>query len=459
MSRSFLPYLKLASLVILLFALIINSACLDADMTRLPDIEVFPKSEKDASLVPLNQQADGSINPLNLAQALAFAINGDYKVEDIFRSLPASSHTGVSLEDFRAYIKALTPAAGKQVSSLVDLSPEATKACQDKVLRYQPHLADLAITSRYYRFNISPDKGVQDRQNNEDEGFVLAIQVSGTGAGFLSPSWLKAVVEVQDFASFYFAALEDEAMAGDNTAPLAFLLGQDIPAFEGEGLTSYYETKAEAIRNYYLEAVTTLPKAAQPSCLLPGYAAYLQDYRYAGRLSGIREVEFYAQEDSFRVVEPISESLHDQEAKLLIYDLDVWQGPLGNNRVILSSEDVHPLLGPLEDLQVLEASEDGKSDSFRASYYGISFILQGRVNAAKQTWQGWLEAVEVDSQIFSLGSRIHVGMSLADFYLLHPFYLDNDRILRMNTLFPEVRLDYEAADGLITKLILTRAGT
>lgn len=456
MPRSFCHQVKLVFLVLMILLLLGSSACLHADMTSLPEIEVFPKSENIDSLVPLNQQASGHISPLNLAQALAFAINGDYKVEDIYQSLPTASHTGVSLEDFRAYIKALTPAEGDKISSLVDLDQEAKNTYQDKVLLYQPQLADLALTSHYYRFNTSQPNNQRGKQMSEEDGFVLAIQVSSNGWGYLSPAWLKAVVDVQEFASFYFSALEDEAMNGGNAGSLAFLLEQDQPAFNGPGLNSYYKTKAEAISNYYVEAVTTLPKAAKASCLLPGYASYLQEYRYGGRLSGIREVEFYHEHNNFRVVEPIREALDGEAAKLLVYDQDIFTQSTTNNRDVLSSEDLHPLLGPLLKLEQLETSEDGKEDIFRASYYGLSFVLRGQINLANEVWQGSLESLELDSQIYSLGQNIYVGMPIADFYRLHPFYLDNNRVFRMNALFPEVRLDYETAGGVITKLILSR---
>lgn len=458
MSRTFCQQLKRVFLALLILLLLGNSACLRADMTSLPEIEVFSKTENTNSLVPLNQQASGHISPLNLAQALAFAINGDYKIEDIYQSLPAASHTGVSLEAFRAYIKALTPAKGDKILSLVDLDQESKDNYQDKVLLYQPQLADLALTSQYYRFNTSQPNMQGGKENREEDGFVLAIQVSSNGWGYLSPAWLEGVVAVQDFAAFYFSALEDDAMNGGNAAPLAFLLDQDQPAFAGPGLNAYYKTKAEAISHYYVDAVTTLPKAAKPSCLLPGYASYLQEYRYGGRLSGIREVEFFHEQDHFRVLEPIQESLDNEEAKLLVYDQDIFPKSTASNRVLLSSADLHPLLGPLLELELLETSEEGKEDTFRASYYGLSLIVKGQINRASQAWSGNLESLELDSQIYSLGQSIYVGMPVADFYQLHPFYLDNDRIFRMNGLFTEVRLDYEATDGVITKLVLSRVG-
>ena len=77
MSRSFGHQVKLAFLLLMIVLLLGNSACLHADMTNIPELDVFPKTENTNSLVPLNQQASGNMSPLNLAQALAFAINGD----------------------------------------------------------------------------------------------------------------------------------------------------------------------------------------------------------------------------------------------------------------------------------------------------------------------------------------------------------------------------------------------
>lgn len=458
MSRSFCQSLKLTCLGLLILALLINTACLSVDMTSLPELEIFGKVDNPDSLVPLNQQASGHLSPLNLAQALAFAINGDYKVEDIYQSLPAASRVGVSLEAFRAYIKALTPAEDEKISSFVDLGSEVKRQYQDKVLSYEPELTDLALTSQYYRFYTVQNNSPRGRVNTADDGFVLAIQVSSKGWGYLSPAWMAAVVKVQDFASFYFSALEDEAMTADNPGPLAFLLEQESPAFEGPGLDTYYLTKAQAISDFYMESVTTLPKAARASCLLPGYASYMQEYRYGSRLSSIREVEFQQDQDRIRVVEPIRESLDSDQARLLVYDLDLFSKTAGASRNLLNSQDLHPLLGPLVQLEELPKEGDTEDQVYRASYYGLTFVFKGQADLASKTWQGSLESLEITSQIYSLGGEVHVGMALADFYQLHPFFSDNNQIFRMNAIFPELRLDYESKDGVISKLILSRAG-
>lgn len=402
--------------------------------------------------VPFSVDKNGRHTHSSLVQALSFAINEYYPLDDIYVSLGSQTLQGLSLDEFRTFIESLRPGDGIKINNFSQLSREESNEYLSKILRLKGKLADVAINSVFYRLEYEPINNPDD----QDTYVILALQEDANSGYYLDAEWVREINNIYIYAMFYFDALENSALNNSDYGALAYLI-QHGPNPLVSDLDSWPEVaahKAKATSDYYKQRVTTAPLASRPTVVLPGFADFIQEYRYMGRLSGVREVSFYDLDGHYTVVESIPDSLNSRESQLLIYDEPVFIN--SPNKVnIQESTEVHPLLGPILAIEKLDSYNDkAVTDYYLIEYYGMSFVIKGFADKNSDFWQGNIREVSLDSSIFSLGKILSVRMPEADFHKALPFYLDNKEIIQMEDTFNQAELSYEAESGKISKLVL-----
>lgn len=434
-------------LVLGVLLLCLTTACSELGMLKTEPVNTRSGDLSPKATGPIAFELENDQNPsISLVQAIAFALNKAYPVDDIYASLPSACLNDVSLEDFRLYIKALSPGPGLKIKSFNRMDDQVRDGYLKQVLLYSPQLADAAISSEFFVLYYK----IADKDDLAGDNYVtLAIQKNPQGHPCLDGSWVRSVNALYTFSNFYFLALEDDAMKAKDYEPLSYILQMSLPY--SEELTQH---KAEALAQYYEDTVITPPVKSRPLCLLPGYAEYAQAYHYAGSLTGVRHVEFIQQQQNFRVVESIPQQLDAEESELFIYDDALF---MGNSYIhAFSSEDLHPLLGQPLEIQRLEQTESDEKAYYRIEYRGLTMVVKGKANIRQRSWKGSIESIELSSSIFKFGAGIHVGMPEADFLWFYPFYADNDHSLSLSGVFSQLKLSYEAQDGQITGILISR---
>lgn len=457
-SKKMLKILVSFCLILLLLPL---SACLESDTPLIPAVDTnlenpeFNNQDEDKISISINER--GQIPAESLVQAICLAINRDYTVEEVFRSLPRLAKQEISEEDFRLYLNALKPVEGERITAFKALPENEAAGLLSKVLRYQPHLADLALTSQFYRLDYQDSRGT--RYDSEDNYFVLAVQQNDRNGAYLSSLWMEAIQNLYLYSSFYFDAIENEALAKGETRPLAYLIKDERLPLNEEESSLYTEIKSGLISDFYREAVSSSATLSKCRSILPGYANFMQEYRYGSRLSGIREVEFNAlPQGGFVVKEHIPEKLTEEEKLLTVFDKPIFaQDAL--HRVSISNEDLHPLVGPVEEITLIEGntaeeSTNPSQERYLINYFGLSLTIQGQADIEQKTWSGKLQEIRIHSKIYALGEFLQVGKDIADFYYAHPFYTDNNAILQMNSIFSYCLLTFNLEGDQIAEITL-----
>lgn len=436
----------LLSLVLPLFACTTNFAI---NELKNP----FARQENPADKkIPLSPHGADQLSAENLVQTLVLAINGSYPIEDIYNSLPSNIKAKVAGETFRRYIVALRPSNGEKVSSFLELSRENREKYLNEVLLAKPTLAKLALDSKYFILYCDESKSTTSIEGMDF--VILAIQHDEEGQPYFDSDWLEAINALYEFSYFYFAAIQDEALFDHDYGALAYILEQGPPPFAKGDIEKYSRNKAKAITDYYDVSVRTNPLDSTNILLLPGVAHFVQEVRYSGRLSGVREVSFYEQNGIFRVEEKMPNELKAEESLFLLYDQLILSGGDGS-RQSFSNTDVHPLVGPLLSLKQSVHEETG-SISYLLEYPGLRLKIKGFANLDTKIWQGIVEEVCFSSPVFSVGDQIFIGMTEESFHTLYPFYLDNEKEFSTSGLFRSFILEYEAKDGILTEITFTR---
>ncbi len=444
---------KLLAVISLLLALVLPLiACTTyLSFNELKNPFARPENPADKK-IPLSPHGTDQLSAENLVQTLVLAINGSYPTEDIYNSLPSHIKADVTNETFRRYIVALRPNSGEKISSFLELSQENREKYLDEVLSAKPALANLALNSKYFILYCDESKNTT---GIEGMNFViLAIQHDEEGQPYFDCEWLEAINALYEFSYFYFAAIQDEALFDRDYGALAYILEQGPSPFAKGDIEKYSQRKAKAIADYYDVSVRTNPLDSTNVLLLPGVAHFVQEVRYSGRLSGVREVSFYEQNGVFRVEEKMPNELGAGESLFLLYDQLILSGGDGS-RQSFSNGDVHPLVGPLLSLEQ-NVHELTGSISYILEYPGLRLKIKGFANLETKIWQGVIEEVCFSSPVFSVGEQIYVGMTEESFHNLYPFYIDNEKEFSTSGLFRNFVLEYEAKDGILTEITFSR---
>ncbi|MDO5016214.1 MAG: hypothetical protein Q4E09_04320 [Eubacteriales bacterium] len=447
--------LLLLCLVLPLTASACTNKMLGMDQERAGEL---PQETTLKIKVPFSVDAQGKHSSSSLVQALAFALNGEYPLEDIYESLGQEVLQDLTLDEFRLFIDCLSPSKDKRISDFTQLSGEESLNYLYAVLRLKGRLADRAINSVFYRLDFQSEGGPL---TNEDNSFLVAVQVNGNGEAYLDAEWIREINKLYTYCLFYFDSIENAALSQGDYGPLAYIIEQGpAPLISAkEAWPEVARKRAEATANYYQERVITNPTSSRSVLVLPGYAVFAQEYRYQGRLSGIREIIFQESDGTYSVSENIPQSFDTEQSQLLIYNEPLFSS-LGARAAIYESTDIHPLAGPLLSQEKLEdyKGDSGSGDYYLLHYYGLDLVIKGIADATSGFWQGSLQEVRLSSSIYSLGPSLSVRMPEPNFYDYLPFYAEQQRQISMTNLFEQAELSYEANDGRISQLIIKKLG-
>lgn len=433
------------------------SACSYSWMDReRPDS--FSQETAQKLKVPFSVNSRGKHSSSSLVQALAFALNAEYTLEDIYQSLGPEVLQDLSLDEFRLFIDCLSPGKDKRISNFSQLTSEESANYLNAVLRLKGRLADRAINSVFYRLDYQSEGS---QLANEDNSLLLAVQVNGNGECYLDAEWIREINKLYTFCQFYFDSIENAALSQGDYGPLAYIIeqGPDPLLSAKEAWPEVAAKRAKATADYYQERVITKPTSSSSLLVLPGYAVFTQEYRYQGRLSGVREILFQESDGTYSINENIPQSLDTEQSQLLIYNEPLFSST-GTRAAIYESTDIHPLAGPLLGLEKLEdyKGESASGDYYLLHYYGLDLLIRGIADGNSGFWQGSLQEVRLRSSIYSLGQSLSVQMPETDFYDYLPFYADQQREISMTSLFEQAELSYEADAGRISQLILKKLG-
>lgn len=445
-------------LLLLCLALPLTSSACSNNWLDQERTDAFPQETALKVKVPFSVDAQGKHSSSSLVQALAFALNGEYPLEDIYESLGPEVLQDLTLDEFRLFIDCLSPGKDKRISNFSQLSSEESNNYLNAVLRLKGRLADRAINSIFYRLDFQSEGS---QLTNEDNSFLVAVQVNGNGESYLDAEWIREINKLYTYCLFYFDSIANAALSQGDYGPLAYIIeqGPDPLLSAKEAWPEVARKRAEATASYYQERVITNPTSSRSVLVLPGYAVFAQEYRYQGRLSGIREIIFQESDGSYSVSENIPQSLDTEQSQLLIYDEPLFSS-LGARAAIYESTDIHPLAGPLLSQEKLEdyKSDSGSGDYYLLHYYGLDLVIKGIADATSGFWQGSLQEVRLSSSIYSLGQSLFVRMPEPEFYDYLPFYADQQRQISMTGVFEQAELSYEADEGRISQLIIKKLG-
>lgn len=456
-----------AALVLLCVSLI--SAC------TLENIDYFgntPGATEQSGFVervwqqePVNPfGGDERISHERLAHEITQAMNVPENMDLIYSGLPSSLRSEVSLELFRRYVEALRPANGEKINGFEELSEEEVREFQTPIFSHRPDLTDEALSSRYFRLEFKPASTTR-RRDREMKSIILAVQTGENGA-YLSGKWLKAVVKLRDYAFLYFDALSQDVLENNNVSSIAWLLQEGEPPFLGEGREQYSYAKARIAGKYYQTTVTTEPRASACLYILPGTAAFEQEYRYGDDLSALRTVRFSEKNGVFSVAEPIPSEQPEEDREIRIFGNPLFPRRVLTGQSIYSANDIHPLAGPVLEINNLDEEnippaipgQKAKPRYYEVSYYGMKIVIYGNADIKTKSWQGKVESVTLESRIGSLGQTVRPGMKESAFHLYYPFHIENGGELQGGSEpIGKMTISYTGVDGEVVSITLKRA--
>lgn len=454
------------TVTVLLLCLAVFSACTMDEIHYLNNSAEETESDDFMERIWRQEQAnpfggDVKMSPERLAHEITQAINVPEHMDRIFNALPSNRRPQIDAELFRRYVEALRPPNGEKILGFEELAEDEIQNFQAQILANRPDLTDEVLASRYFRLEFRPASSTR-RIDREVKSLILAIQIREESA-YLSRAWIESIVKIHDYALLYFDALSNDVLDKNDIRSIAWLFREAEPAFQGERQDEYSFAKARLTGQYYESTVTTEPRSSSCRYLLPGVAAYEQEYRYGSELSGIRTVKFTEKRGVLSVEEPIPSEQSKEDQEIRLYGKTLFPRKILTGGGIYSSEDLHPLVGPILEMSEFNEPETPGADAaqntqvrkYEIRYYGLRLIVQGRIDEKAKIWHGKVMAVILESRICSLGKSIRPGMTEASFHFYYPFHRENGGLLKGNgDPFSKMILTYTAADGKIESFTL-----
>ena len=397
-----------------------------------------------------------------MVQKICLAVNEPDERIRIYHQLPKWTKDQLSEDVFLRYMKALEPVNKEKIFRFSELAPEYVKGYINQMNELKPELLLIARSTRFFSLDYSISSG--KRQSEQDvRRIILGVQENEEGLAQLSVEWIQPILFLSDYSKLYFDAITRSYLDIGELDSLTWLLEGGNKAFDGVQWHEYNLKKARLIGKYYADLVSTDPSSSRCLYLLPGIAAYTQQYRYGQSLSGVRSVRFFEKEGKVTVQEPIPDELNKEDDSLMINNEKLFQerAAAPGEKMNYTEKSLNPMVGPvlsIEELpeeQPVNGNEKQSIKSYEINYYGLSLRIKGEADAKKHSWKGEIESIRISSRIFSLGAVIRPGILEANFHLYRPFYLENERMVEGDGKpFHRMSLNYELNGESISAFVL-----
>lgn len=343
--------------------------------------------------------------------------------EDIkaaYETIPSVQLDNMSLSTFTNYVQmlsGLTEGRGL-LSSFKIISSEEAIPVQDAMVESIPNQEDLI------RLSI-PVELVFSDQSQTDPVFIY-FQRAEDGMPYLSKSWVDQCLILFQYADHYFQAVNSQninaiySMISNSYLDASYSLSDKSIILKAREISRYYLSRVKSEPSEYRVVALNISRVEfnQPSVLTND----LEDYES-------RRVGFFMNSvGTVSVDEHIINTLSTRDYYLYDdYSRTIRIGDIATSG-LFNSLFGSPKLTTIGRL--LDASDSGDSESIRriiVEYAEVSFVIVGKV-LSDDNWEGTIYQIRISEQSedFSLGNSIYVGMSRDEFMKLYPFADETD---------------------------------
>lgn len=426
---------KFALPIALLLGLMLNLVLMSACVSPAP-------TSPSTSLA--ETESDKFLSSSALAQQLALAIDSNLDIQSVYQAIPQRQREAVTADQFQRYILLLRKGVSGKISSLVAMNDSQIETFRQQILDRLPGQQDLVGRTIGYWLNIRDSGIIGDR-------IAIYCQVDGSGVAYLDGSWISQILQLDDFASLYFDAIDRQ-----DVDSLSELLRYSIPEdlarqAIANRLSWFYRNQVETATSEFRVLTVRIDGLSFAEKLLTGIGS-------SGLLT--RTIEIIPQADGTYLADDwLPSELNAKDSEIVFADSTLIRigGDPNLKTVTLYSAQFEAIVGKPEQHDDSNCSvlENGKSQ-IHLQYEGIELLIEGDCYNNHSRWRGQVLAANLTSDRFALGSGLKVGLSAAELYARYPFISVGDKSAIGIMESGEVTLTASVEDGMVTALNLSR---
>ena len=395
-------FVKLCALIV---AMVLLSGCAWTGLFDPQAIESRIEAITDAALPPIDTH--------QMIQAVISCISDPKDTESIFESIPSLQRKDLTLQEFDAYVRALSRLTSNRGSI-------SSYRVLDNLER-SDRIDAILLNTKGFEEVLADTLPVELLFNNEEDirqPVYIYLQKDKSGVPYLSGEWIRSCLEIYDLATLYFTALENQ-----NRDVVETLIRSGYTQDEAEISDRVLANKAGKLVTYYHVNVKTAFIEYRLESLDISRADFFQE-----EVLDNESLTYRSQTVTFRRNASMGIEINDSiENKLntkhfYLYVDGVRTIRIGDRADSNQFEDLFGTPIYVGRGFVGEESAAEAKQLFVASYNGMSVTLKGNLYE-DGSWDGQIIRIRLRGTqgIYSIGTDIQTEIMRDDLLMLYPF--------------------------------------
>ncbi len=400
------------------------------------------------SLIPDNwrtfgqgQASNGMLSDYELIQKIADTISNKSDIASTYDSIPAKQLDGLSKDQFQQYIEFLRRGISGDLASFTHMSDAEETEVKQVILSRLPEQKDLVA-------NLQGFWLIYQESGRGEAKFGVFIQSPKDQPVGLSKEWVERILDLQDFSSLYFNAIDQS-----DTAALAVLLKpqklpQDILNLRSKRIIDFYQNNISSQTSDF-----KLTYARMDGIGFDELGITNPDQSQ----SVSRSIEMVGQTDrSCRIFDVIPDVIG--AADYQVYYTDKYLMQIGQyikeEPVQIKSRDLESIIGAplLHDDTTCTTAANG-TQKLALSYQSLDLKAVGSCFRHSR-WNGQITEIKLRDPACHIGSGLKPGQTTADILSIYPFANETNYIIRGNTDAGDVQMRFVIDQDVISAIEL-----
>ena len=388
------------------------------------------------------QANSGLLSEYELIQMIADAIRNDDDMTLAYDSIPDRQLDGLTLDQFQQYIRFLRRGVSGELDSFSKMSDAEEETVRQKILERLPDRQQLAANLQGFWLYYQETGRAQQK-------FGIFVLTGEDQAAMLSAEWVRRILDLQDVATLYFDAIEN-----NDVDALAILLeplhlSEDILRLRAGHLIDFYKNNISSRTGEFV-----LTYARIDGIGFEEFGITNPDLSQ----SVSRVIEMVGLTDqSCRIDDVIPEVLNADDLKIFLggkYLLQLGQYENGEPYQVQSG-DLESIIGApaLHDDTTCVTTGSG-SQKLTLTYQSLKLKAEGTCFRHSR-WSARITYLELLDQACRLGSGLGPGQSVDDILKHYPFANETNFMISGKSDGGAVKVIFFIDQSIITAIDLT----